>query len=170
MPPEFTRPFSRSFATLQSVNITISPATPSDLALCVEWMATSEPWLTLRRDREGCERALQRPGTELFIARDAEKQTALGFILIAEHGLAGSPYIASICSAPEARGLGIGSALLNFIEKHFTDKRHLFLLVSSFNLRAQALYRRHGYSQVGELPDYIVPGYSELIFHKSLEK
>jgi ribosomal protein S18 acetylase RimI-like enzyme len=42
-------------------------------------------------------------------------------------------------------------------------------MVSSFNPRAQALYRRHGYQYVGEIADYVVAGHSELLFHKRLE-
>ena len=83
-------------------------------------------------------------------------------------GLAGSPYIASIAVAAETRGQGIGSQLLRFAEGHFAAAGHLFLLVSSFNHRAQQLYRRHGYEYVGELKDYLVAGHSELILHKRL--
>jgi ribosomal-protein-alanine N-acetyltransferase len=129
-------------------------------------MAASEPWITLRRDLEGCREALTRPGTELFIARDSERP--VGFILIAPFGLAGSPYIASIAVVAEARGQRIGTQLLNFAEARFASTGHLFLLVSSFNHRAQRLYRRHGYEQVCELKDYVVSGHSELILHKRI--
>ena len=129
-------------------------------------MAATEPWITLRRNLEGCRVALGRPGTELFVARNENR--AAGFILIAPYGLAGSPYIASIAVAEEARGQGIGSQLLRFAEEHFAGRGHLFLLVSSFNQGAQQLYRRHGYESVGELHDYVVPGHSELILHKRL--
>ena len=132
-------------------------------------MPLSDPWLTLGIDHARCEKALQRPGADLFIARDIEVQPPLGFILLAPNGFASSPYIASIGVSPDARGRGIGSSLLDFAEQRFADRRHLFLLVSSFNLRAQTLYRRHGYTQVGELLDFIAPGFSELIFHKSLD-
>lgn len=91
-----------------------------------------------------------------------------GFILLAPYGLAGSPYVASIAVAAESRGKGIGSQLLRFAEKRFADRGHIFLLVSSFNQRAQQLYRRHGYEFVGELKNYIVAGHSELILHKRL--
>lgn len=91
-----------------------------------------------------------------------------GFILLSPYGLAGSPYIASVAVAAEARGQGVGSQMLRFAERHFHGREHLFLLVSSFNRQAQELYRRHGYEQVGELKDYCVAGYAELILHKAL--
>ena len=147
-------------------SIQISPAAPDDYEWCARVMASSEPWITLKRDLAQCRDALVRPGAELFVAQ-TEDQPA-GFILIVPYGLAGSPYIASIAVAPEGRGQGVGSHLLRFAEKHFVSREHLFLLVSSSNHRAQDLYRRQGYEFVGELKNYIVSGHSELILHKRL--
>jgi ribosomal protein S18 acetylase RimI-like enzyme len=101
------------------------------------------------------------------MARDQDSRP-LGFILLAPYGLAGSPYIASIAVSADALGQSVGSQLMQFTERRFHDRSHLFLLVSSFNSRAQQFYRRHGYEFVGELKDYIVAGHSELIFHKRL--
>lgn len=145
----------------------IEPAEPDDHESCARLMASSEPWITLQRDLNACRQVVNRPGTELFIARD-ENSLALGFILLASHGLAGSPYIASIVVTSEAQGQGVGSQLMKFTEQHFHDRSHLFLLVSSFNSRAQRFYREHGYEFIGELKEYIVAGHSELIFHKRL--
>ena len=146
--------------------IEIASAEPDDYEWCARVMSTNEPWITLRRDLEDCLAALCRPGTELFVARDRSRPA--GFVLVAPYGLAGSPYIAAIAVAAEARGRGIGSSLLRFAESHFPANGHFFLLVSSFNQGAQQLYRQHGYEMVGELKDYVVPGHSELILHKRL--
>jgi ribosomal protein S18 acetylase RimI-like enzyme len=148
------------------IPIHIAAAEPEDLEWCARVMASSEPWITLRRDLEGCRVTLVRPGTELFVARAQE--IPVGFILVASYGLAGSPYIASIAVAVEGRGRGIGSRLLRFAEEHFAGREHIFLLVSSFNDRAQHFYRQHGYEFIGGLKDYVVPGKSELILHKRL--
>jgi ribosomal protein S18 acetylase RimI-like enzyme len=147
-------------------SIHVTAATPNDYEWCARVMTSSEPWITLCRNLEECRATLVRPGIELFVARDEDLPA--GFVLVAPYGLAGSPYIASIAVEAEARGKGIGSQLLRFAEEHFADRGHLFLLVSSFNHRAQNLYRRHGYEFAGELKDYIVPGQSELILHKRL--
>lgn len=146
--------------------IHIAAAEPEDLEWCARMMASSEPWITLRRDLEGCRVALVRPGTELFLAR--AQDLPVGFILVAPYGLAGSPYVASIAVAAEGRGQGVGSRLLRFAEEHFAGREHIFLLVSSFNDRGQHFYRQHGYEFIGELKDYVVPGKSELILYKSL--
>ena len=142
------------------------PARPEDYEWSARLMAGSEPWITLRRDLEAGRTAVRRPGTELFMARDGKEQ--LGFLLLAPYGLAGAPYIATIAVAEIARGQGVGSQMLDWAEQHFAGCRDLFLLVSSFNRRAQELYLRHGYTQVGELPDFCVGGHSELIFRKRL--
>ena len=146
----------------------IAAATQADYEWCARLMASSEPWITLRRDLEGCRAALIRPGTELFLARDQDSSRPLGFILLAPQGFAASPYVASIGVAAEARGQSVGSQLMAFAEQRYRDRRHLFLLVSSFNPRAQQFYRRHGYEFIGELKDYMVAGHSELILHKRL--
>jgi len=147
--------------------VRISAATLDDHEWCARLMASIDPWLTLRRDLEACRQALVRPGTELFLARHLNG-APVGFILLAPYGLAGSPYIASIAVAPDAQGKGVGGRLLDFAERHFHDRKNLFLLVSSFNPRAQQFYRSHGYEFVGELKDYIVVGHSELILQKKL--
>ena len=53
-------------------------------------------------------------------------------------------------------------------ERIFRDSPNVFLCVSSFNTRAKALYERLGYELVGELKDYIVKGYSEYVFRKTV--
>jgi ribosomal protein S18 acetylase RimI-like enzyme len=153
-------------AAMALIQITI--AQPADYEWCARLMASSEPWITLQRDLEGCRRVLNRPGTELFVARDELSGDSVGFVLLAPYGLAGSPYIASIAVAPGLQDQGVGSQLIRFTEQRYCDRAHLFLLVSSFNPRAQRFYRRHGFEFVGELKDYIVPHHSELIFHKHL--
>jgi ribosomal protein S18 acetylase RimI-like enzyme len=146
----------------------IAAAAEADHEWCARLMAANEPWITLRRDLEGCRAALVRPGTELFLARDRDSAQRLGFILVAAYGFAASPYVASIAVAPEAQRQSVGSQLMAFAERHFAERGHLFLLVSSFNPRAQHFYRSQGYDFIGELKDYMVPGHSELIFHKRL--
>src|SRR5947209_3679077 len=148
--------------------IHVTAAALDDYQWCAALMASSEPWITLARNLVSCRDALNRPGTELFVARNEEKDQPLGFLLLAPYGLAGSPYIAGIAVAAEMRGRGIGSELLRFAERRFAARTHIFLLVSSFNQKAQQLYLRQGYERVGELKDYCVAGQSELIFHKGL--
>jgi ribosomal protein S18 acetylase RimI-like enzyme len=44
----------------------------------------------------------------------------------------------------------------------------MFFSVSRRSIPALALYERHGYVKVGELPDFIADGYSEFLLCKRL--
>jgi ribosomal protein S18 acetylase RimI-like enzyme len=146
--------------------IAIARATNEEREWCAQLMASSEPWTTLGRGLEQCRALCRHEQYQLLVARLEERPC--GFVLMHPRGMAGSPYIAAIAVAPEARGRGVGSALLKFAERQFEGARHLFLCVSSFNTRARALYERHGYRAVGELKDYFIAGASEIIMHKRL--
>ena len=62
-----------------------------------------------------------------------------------------------------------GTALLAFAEERiFRDGPNVFICVSSFNAGARRLYERFGYSLVGELTDYLVPGHSEHLLRKTI--
>lgn len=131
-------------------------------------MAGTDPWVRLGRGYDACLAAVRRPGGGLFVARRGEER--LGFILIVRHGVAGSPYIASVACAAGARGQGVGTALLDFAESHYPEARYIFLCVSSFNADARRLYERRGYEMVGTLKDYVVEGLDEVLMAKRLVK
>lgn len=148
-------------------DIIIVRGSQADHAWCAQLMSSTEPWITLRRDRSMCEAALSRPASELFIAR--LKDQKLGFILLTANGLAGSPYIASVAVDEGARGQGLGTKLLMFAEQRYPEARNIFLCVSDFNERARMLYERCGYRQVGVLENYAIEGHSELLMRKRLK-
>lgn len=136
-----------------------------------EWaaalMAESEPWVTLKLTFESCLRACEDPEHRLFVARQGGHPR--GMILLHRQGVAGSPYIKSIAVDPEFRASGIGAELVRFAEDLFRGRaRHMFLCVSSFNAKARAFWERLGYRPVGELEDYVVDGFSEILMHKRL--
>jgi ribosomal-protein-alanine N-acetyltransferase len=147
----------------------ILPATEEEREWAVQLMAGSDPWITLGRGLDERRRACSQPDKLLFVGH--VNAMPGGFVLMQRHGVAGSPYIASIAVAPDQRGTGIGSRLLQFAEDLFRNEaNHIFLCVSSFNTRARALYERCGYAAVGELKDYVIEGASEILMHKRLRK
>jgi len=149
--------------------LTIVPATDATREWVAALMARSEPWATLGRDLDQSRRLLARPGFLLYVALSGSEP--LGFLYLHRYGLAGSPYVASIAVDETVRSQGIGAQLMTFAEDLFRPQaRHLFLCVSSFNAGAQRFYERLGYSAVGELPDYILKGASEIILHKLLDR
>ncbi len=133
---------------------------------CARLMANSEPWITLRRTYEGSLKMLSDPSREVYLA--VVKDEIVGFIVLIMSGaLVG--YIQTVAVMPEWRNQGIGSRLLKFAEDRiFSQAPNVFMCVSSFNKKAQGLYQRLGYEEIGELKDYIVPGHSEMLLRKSI--
>jgi [ribosomal protein S18]-alanine N-acetyltransferase len=128
-------------------------------------MATSEPWLTLGRTYEDSLRIVQDPTREVYLARDNEGLA--GFLILCMTG-AFVGYIQTVLVHPDRRGQGIGSRLLEFAEQRILQvSPNAFMCVSSFNHAARRLYERLGYTVVGELTDYIVEGYSEILLRKT---
>ena len=150
------------------MRVSIAPAKGAEREWCARLMASSEPWTTLGRGLRQSRRVLQDRERDLFVAH--ARREPCGFIFVHPHGLAGSPYIATVAVAHSFRGLGIGTRLLRFAEQRYRRKaRHIFLCVSSFNTRAASLYERLGYAVAGELRDYVVEGASEILMHKRLD-
>jgi [ribosomal protein S18]-alanine N-acetyltransferase len=141
-------------------------ADDAEAQTCATIMATSDPWITLGRTFDRC----------LVVARDSELERyvaidngeVVGFILISMRGTF-SGYIKSIAVREDRRGRGVGSALLAFAEERILrESPNVFICVSSFNARAQALYARLGYETVGELRDFIARGYHERLLRKTI--
>jgi ribosomal protein S18 acetylase RimI-like enzyme len=53
-------------------------------------------------------------------------------------------------------------------ERIFKQTPNVFLCVSSFNTGAQKFYKRIGYTVIGELKDYLVSGYDEILMRKTV--
>lgn len=133
---------------------------------CAELMANSEPWITLRRSYRDSMEILSDPEREVYVALVGDQ--VVGFTILWMKG-AFVGYIQSVAVWPAWRKRGIGSRLLAFAEARiFRETPNAFVCVSSFNPGAQRLYRRLGYEVVGELKDWIVPGYSENLMRKSI--
>lgn len=137
-----------------------------EIDICARMMANSEPWISLRRDYEASVETLSVPSKEVYLALSNEE--IVGFIILnMQGGFIG--YIQTVCVLPGMRGAGIGSKLLDFVEERvLRETPNVFICVSSFNTRALRLYRRHGYAVVGELPDYVISGHSEILLRKSV--
>ncbi|MCX6367579.1 MAG: GNAT family N-acetyltransferase [Armatimonadetes bacterium] len=133
---------------------------------CARWLTLSEPWITLGFDQAKSEWALRRGGLEKWVAADTEN-TPVGIALL-NFGGPFIGYLQILCVAPEQRGKGVGSALLDFVEERvFSRHPNLFLCVSDFNDGAQRLYQQRGFEQVGRLENFLVAGHAELLLRKT---
>ena len=137
----------------------------ADGEICARMMANSEPWITLRRDYDASLKILIDPSREVYLAMIGDE--IVGFTILTMHG-AFVGYLQSVCVAPQWRGKGIGSKLMDYVEKRIlSETPNVFICVSSFNERVQKLYERRGYEVVGELKNWIVPGHSEILLRKT---
>ena len=136
-----------------------------DAVWCARTMADSEPWITLGRGYEESLRLVHHVEREVWVAWQDGRRA--GFLILSLKG-AFVGYLQTVCVAPEARGSGLGSALVAFAEERiFREFPNVFLCVSSFNGRARALYERLGYETVGPLRDFLVRGHDEILMRKT---
>jgi len=146
----------------------IREATAADRDWAAELLAASDPWIRLGTTLEKCLEMCRDPRYEIYVGVDDGERC--GVVILQDKGMAGSPYLKSIAVAEGMRSRGVGSALLDFAEARYRreEARWFFLCVSSFNVRARTLYERRGYVALGELPDQIVEGASEIVMRKRL--
>jgi len=129
-------------------------------------MSASEPWITLGRSFETSLAIVRDPTREVYVARSED--SVAGFLILCLTG-AFVGYIQTICVDPRYRGQGLGSKLVEFAEERILRvSPNVFMCVSSFNDGARRLYQRLGYSVVGELTNYMVQGYSEILLRKTV--
>jgi len=152
----------------------IRPLAPDDVPALARLMAGDPLWQrygvteesAARRLCEGFAAGATIAGATIAVAEIAGEPA--GFVWYVERGAFNrSGYIMLIGVQGDARGAGVGRALMQHAEAAlFVQAADIFLLVSDFNTAAQAFYGRLGYEHVGTIPDYVVPGISELIFRK----
>lgn len=147
-------------------SVSIRCAESIDFMLLAAMMAESDPWLKLGIKYSDLYNMVSDPFREVYLAQSDE--AILGFVVLEMNG-AFAGYIKSICVSPEYRGVGVGGLLMEYAEERvFREKPNVFLCVSSFNTSAQSFYQSLGYSVVGELTDYLVSGYSEVLMRKTI--
>jgi ribosomal protein S18 acetylase RimI-like enzyme len=149
----------------------IRPMTLADVSAVAAIMAGNPLWqhygVTVAAATQRLQRGLAGSAT-IAVAEVAGR--VAGFVwYVVEGAFQRSGYIMLFGVAPDLQGQGIGRALLAHAEHAlFAASSSIVLLVSDFNHQAQRFYQRHGYIQVGALPDYVKPGVSELIYYKRM--
>ena len=160
-----------------------------EMATCARMMSGSEPWLTLRIGYDKAMRRLSDSSRESYVAVVANGDCAnaadcdnrllcqdetgsdadliVGFIVLCMTG-AFVGYIQTVAVRPGWRNRGVGTQLIEFAEERiFRETPNAFICVSDFNESAQRLYQRLGYTLVGELENYLIPGHAELLLRKT---
>jgi GNAT superfamily N-acetyltransferase len=80
----------------------------------------------------------------------------------------GCCYVAYLWVSEPLRGRGIGTELLNAVERHARDKQCRVVLLGSHTFQAPGFYARRGYEQVARINDHPV-GHASIFFTKRLD-
>lgn len=127
----------------------VTPMTEETVAqvALLEADSFSTPW-----SESSIRQELQNPWALWYVAMEEEK--LLGYIGI-QYGMDGGD-IMSIATAPEARGTGVGKALIATAAGVLREKKlgYLTLEVRPSNAPALGLYAAMGFSQVGRRKNY----------------
>jgi len=139
---------------------------PGDLSACAVLMAATDPWITLGVGYDVCLKAFEGECKEVYIVRSAGE--IAGFAVLQVCGTF-SGYVQTICLGEKFRNRGLGTRLLEFCEKRTLEfSPNLFICVSSFNAGAIRLYKKFGFKLVGELENFVVDGFTELLLRKTV--
>lgn len=137
----------------------------SEARFCADFIAASDPWVTLGMSSAQMLPKLTNPAREVWVATSGEK--IAGVMILDLAGLLAG-YIQILAVHPDFRCRGIGTEMMLWAEeKIFRQSPNVFLCVSSFNIHAQKLYERLGFQKVGEFPDFLVEGHSEILMRKT---
>jgi GNAT superfamily N-acetyltransferase len=141
---------------------------PDDRTAIVALLASSEPWKKLGYTDADWKKLFDPlpAGREGFVIESGGAVT--GFALLRQKFLMGD-YLELLVVAPSVRGTGLGSALLAHIEGlAFARVKNLFACVSDFNAEARRFYKKNGYQEIGPMPNFLIPGSSEILLRKSV--
>jgi ribosomal-protein-alanine N-acetyltransferase len=140
---------------------------PDDRAAVIGMLADSDPWKRLGYAAHHWERlfAPLPPGRDGYVV-EVNKDVA-GLALLRRHFLFGD-YLELLAIAPSRQRHGLGRTLLTHVERVvFARSTNLFVCVSDFNAAARDFYRRHGFREVGPIPDLLMSGSSEILLRKT---
>jgi len=147
--------------------LTIKPTTnTADFEDCAAIMCSTDPWLAIGMDYGQCLKAFEGAFREVHILKKGDE--IIGFVIIQPEG-SFKGYIQTLAVNESYRGLGYGTKLLHYCEDRILQySPNIFICVSAFNQGAFNLYTKFGFKQIGEIPDFIKEGFTELLLRKTM--
>ena len=128
-------------------------------------MSETDPWLKYGMDKDLCMKSFEGDCKEIYVL-EMGNQLA-GFVILQVCG-SFKGYIQTLCVSESLRGKGLGKKILQFCEARILKiSPNIFICVSVFNERALKLYSEFGFRLVGELPDFVRSGHTELLLRKT---
>jgi ribosomal protein S18 acetylase RimI-like enzyme len=139
----------------------------ADRETVVQLLGESDPWRKLGYTEDDWNRIFcpTPQGRDCYVAL-LDGQVA-GVAILKQNFLLGD-YLELLGVAVWARQKGIGGHLLGHIERLvFERTKNLFACVSDFNEPARAFYKKHGYQEIGPMPNFLIPGSAEMLLRKT---
>ena len=69
---------------------------------------------------------------------------------------------------PPFQGKGFGRAMLEYVERrNFSKHRNMWITTTNINKNAIKFYKKHGYKEIGYIPDLLVKGSVEILVRKT---
>jgi ribosomal protein S18 acetylase RimI-like enzyme len=138
-----------------------------DLNPVVQILTGSDPWKRLGFTAADWDRIF----VPLPVGRDTfvlEIDGIVTGIAIVRRKFLFGDYLELLGIAPSAIGRGLGRKLLSHVESlTFARAKNMFACVSDFNDTARAFYRKQGYKEIGPMPNFLIPGYAEILLRKT---
>jgi len=148
-------------------DLVIRTMRPDDREAVVQLLGNSDPWKTLGygKDDWNCIFCPTPQGRDCYVAL-LDGQVA-GIAILKQKFLLGD-YLELLGVADRARKQGVGGRLLKYVEQLvFERTKNLFACVSDFNKPARVFYKKHGYQEIGPMPNFLIPGSSEILLRKT---
>lgn len=140
---------------------------PEDRGAAIRILTDSDPWKRLGFTAPDWDRIFSPvpQGRDTFVLEI--DRTLLGLAILRQKFLFGD-YLELLVISPSSTGQGFGQRLLSHIETlTFARAKNLFACVSDFNDGARAFYRKQGYKEIGPMPNFLIPGYAEILLRKT---
>ncbi|MBT3071847.1 GNAT family N-acetyltransferase [Rhodomicrobium sp. Az07] len=149
--------------------VVLSPLTTENAKALGTAMAAIPPWSVVNWSAPSIAASLQREVPALTRFEVLQDRRLAGIVAIQNPFLHG-PYLQLFCVLPEFQGRGLGHRLLQWMEDEALKggARQLWLCVSTFNTRAEALYLRFGFEDVGVLDKLAIDESDEIFMRKRL--
>lgn len=145
----------------------LRPLTDAAAAVLAPRMAGMDPWRRLGYEVSALQRYLATDSPALACHEIAVDGECAGVVAVRAPWLRG-PYLELLVVLPEHQGRGIGAAVLRWLQAEAAPARNLWVMVSAFNEGARRFYARHGFVEVGAVPDLVREGFDEVLLRKAL--
>lgn len=125
-------------------------------------LAAIDPWLRLGYRTDALARYLAREDAALSRWAIGTGDTVAGVVAVRFPWLRG-PYVELLAVFPEAQGLGLGAAVLGWLQRAAAHEGNLWVMVSTVNHGARRFYQRHGFAEIGVVPGLVRAGHDEVL-------